>query len=136
MDAAVVVEETTTIAKPKKTKGGKKQEATEPEVEVTEVTAVEDDADDAAEDDQTAALLAGFSDSDSDDADEDENFDEAAKVPKLSAKQRKAIKQAEAAPKSNEPGVLYVGYVYHFTVHYGLLILRLVACLAVSSNLR
>ncbi|KAI4700108.1 hypothetical protein J4E81_004144 [Alternaria sp. BMP 2799] len=110
-DAVAVVEETTAVAKPAKAKGGKKQKATEPEVEVTEVTAVEDDADDAAEDDQTAALLAGFSDSDSDDADEDVNFDEEAKVPKLSAKQRKAIKQAEAAPKSNQPGVLYVGRV-------------------------
>ena len=34
----------------------------------------------------------------------------AVSAPKLSAKQRKAIKQAEDAPKSNQPGVIYVGY--------------------------
>ncbi|EUC46844.1 hypothetical protein COCMIDRAFT_4129 [Bipolaris oryzae ATCC 44560] len=113
-DVPAVVEETTVITKPKKTKGGKKQEALEPEpepeVDATEPTAPSDD-EDVAEDDQTAALLAGFSDDDSDDADEDVDFNEEEKIPKLSAKQRKAIKQAEDAPKSNQPGVIYVGRV-------------------------
>ncbi|EMD60062.1 hypothetical protein COCSADRAFT_193504 [Bipolaris sorokiniana ND90Pr] len=113
-DVPAVIEETTVVIKPKKTKGGKKQEAPEPEpeseVDATEPAAASDD-EDVAEDDQTAALLAGFSDDDSDDADEDIDFNEDEKIPKLSAKQRKAIKQAEDAPKSNQPGVIYVGRV-------------------------
>lgn len=112
---AIPVEEQPVSAKSAKAKGGKKQKVPEPEPEpAAEITAEVDDAEDnTAEDDQTAALLAGFESEDDDDsdADEDVNFNEDEKAPKLSAKQRKAIKQAEDAPKSNVPGVIYVGRV-------------------------
>ncbi|KAF2848009.1 hypothetical protein T440DRAFT_557027 [Plenodomus tracheiphilus IPT5] len=99
-----------TKSKSTKTKGDKQQQIEEA---VAEVSADADEAgDDGEVDDQTAALLAGFgSDDDSDDPSEDLNFDEDIAVPKLNAKQRKAVAKAEQAAKSNEPGVIYVGRV-------------------------
>ncbi|CBX91870.1 hypothetical protein LEMA_P045760.1 [Plenodomus lingam JN3] len=101
---------TVSKTKSKKYRDGKQVETDEIAAEgATEA----DEADDDGEvDDQTAALLAGFgSDDDSDDPSEDLNFDEDIAVPKLNAKQRKAIAKAEQAAKSNEPGVIYVGRV-------------------------
>ncbi|KAF1850022.1 RNA-binding domain-containing protein, partial [Cucurbitaria berberidis CBS 394.84] len=67
---------------------------------------------DAVEDDQTAALLAGFeSDDDSDDPSEDLDFDDDIQVPTLTKNQRKAIEKAGQTPLSNTPGVVYVGRV-------------------------
>ncbi|KAH7389353.1 hypothetical protein DE146DRAFT_160845 [Phaeosphaeria sp. MPI-PUGE-AT-0046c] len=97
------------VKKSKKAKGSKKQE--EPVEEVAEVVIASDAVDgEVEEDDQTAALLAGF-ESDDSDPDEDEDFDEDAPVPKLSKKQRTALEKATQGPKSNEPGVVYVGRV-------------------------
>lgn len=80
-------------------------------IEATEATEVEDVVE---EDDQTAALLAGFeSESDAEDPEEDINWDEDVEVPALTKGQRKALQKAEKAPKSNEIGVIYVGYVHN-----------------------
>lgn len=106
------------VAKAIKAKKGKKaQEA--PVEEAVEVDAVvtedgdDEDVDDAVEDDQTAALLAGFSSDDSD-TDNDIDFPEdSAVVPKLTKSQKKAIARAKDTPKSTEPGVIYVGYATH-----------------------
>lgn len=105
------VQETVVKVKSKKSKGGK-QEA--PKDDITEVSIGADEEDEEAEvDDQTAALLAGFeSDGDSDDPSEDLNFDDDVAVPALTKKQRQAVEKAEKAAKSNEPGVVYVGYVH------------------------
>jgi nucleolar protein 15 len=110
------------VAKAIKAKKGKKaQEAPVEEVveEAVEVDAVvtedgdEEDVEDAVEDDQTAALLAGFSSDDSD-TDNDIDFPEdSAVVPKLTKSQKKAIARAKDTPKSTEPGVIYVGYATH-----------------------
>jgi nucleolar protein 15 len=120
-EAAPVVEEAVVevaveapAKKSKKAKASKKQEP-EPVEEIEEVAAVADVADgDVEEDDQTAALLAGFeSDDDSEnDPEEDEDFNEDALVPTLSKKQRTALEKAAKGPKSNEPGVVFVGYVH------------------------
>ena len=115
-EPAPVVEEVTTeevvveapAKKTKKAKGGKKVEE-EPIEEVVEEV-VEGDI---PEDDQTAALLAGFESSDdSDDPENDLNFDDDAPVPKLNKKQRTALEKATQGARSNEPGVVYVGYVH------------------------
>jgi nucleolar protein 15 len=117
----VVEEEVTTevvveapAKKSKKAKGGKKVE--EPVEEIAEVIEEDEPAADGevAEDDQTAALLAGFeSDDDSEnDPENDLNFDEDAPAPKLSKKQRTALEKAATGPRANEPGVIYVGYVH------------------------
>ncbi|KAJ4986459.1 RNA-binding protein [Stagonosporopsis vannaccii] len=96
-----------------KSKKGKKVQE-EPVEEVAEVDTVipeDGDVEDAAEDDQTAALLAGFS-SDESDAEDDEDFDaDAAPAPKLTKAQKKAIAKARDTPKATEPGVIYVGRV-------------------------
>ncbi|KAI8934023.1 hypothetical protein NX059_008791 [Plenodomus lindquistii] len=102
---------TVSKSKSKKAKGSKQVETEEVVAEVATAADEADDDDDDV-DDQTAALLAGFgSDDDSDDVSEDIAFDEDIAVPKLNAKQRKAIAKAEQAAKSNEPGVIYVGRV-------------------------
>lgn len=116
-DVAVLAEEaapahvTVTKHKSKRTKSGAQVETEEL---VAGIATGKDEVVDVDEvDDQTAALLAGFgSDDDSDDPSEDLDFDEDIAVPKLNAKQRKAVAKAEQAAKSNEPGVIYVGYVY------------------------
>lgn len=117
-DAEPAADATTAVAKveatskkSKKAKGGKTQE--EQDEEPTQVTPESNEVDgDVEEDDQTAALLAGFeSDGDSEDPDEDLNFDEDVNVPALTKKQRKDLEKAEKLPKSNEPGVIYVGRV-------------------------
>ncbi|EAT87828.2 hypothetical protein SNOG_05437 [Parastagonospora nodorum SN15] len=114
-EPAPVVEEVATkevvveapAKKTKKAKGGKKVEE-EPVEEVVEEV-VEGDI---PEDDQTAALLAGFESSDdSDDPENDLNFDDDAPVPKLNKKQRTALEKATQGARSNEPGVVYVGRV-------------------------
>ncbi|KAH9881363.1 hypothetical protein IAQ61_000087 [Plenodomus lingam] len=109
---------TVSKTKSKKYRDGKQVETDEIAAEgATEA----DEADDDGEvDDQTAALLAGFgSDDDSDDPSEDLNFDEDIAVPKLNAKQRKAIAKAEQAAKSNEPGVIYVGFMKQYFSQFG-----------------
>jgi len=94
------------------TKGGAQVET---EKLVADIVAETDEAevgDDGEAGDQTAALLAGFgSDDDSEDPSEDLDFDEDIAVPKLNAKQRKAVAKAEQAAKPNEPGVIYVGRI-------------------------
>ncbi|KAJ8118649.1 hypothetical protein OPT61_g398 [Boeremia exigua] len=96
----------------KSKKGKKVQEEPVEEVVAVDAVVTEDgDVEDAAEDDQTAALLAGFSSDDSD-VDDDVNFDEdAAPAPKLTKAQKKAIAKAKDTPKATEPGVIYVGRV-------------------------
>jgi nucleolar protein 15 len=105
------------VPKPKATKakkGKKAQEETAEEVEaevdavVTEDGHVEDAAED---DDQTAALLAGFSSDDSDPEDDEDFPADSAVVPKLTKSQKKAIARAKDTPKATEPGVIYVGRV-------------------------
>lgn len=65
-----------------------------------------------AEDDQTAALLAGFeSEGDSEDPEDDLEFDEDLQVPTLNKKQKKALEKAAQSIKTDEPGVIYIGYV-------------------------
>lgn len=100
-------------AKAAKAKKGKKTQE-EPVEEVVEIDAVVNEAgdvEDAVEDDdQTAALLAGFSSDDSD-TDNDVDFPEdSTVVPKLTKSQKKAIARAKDTPKATEPGVIYVGY--------------------------
>ena len=106
--------------KSKKAKSSKKQEEVPVEEVVEEVVEAVAEPEEVEEDDQTAALLAGFSDDDDEsDSDNDIAFDEDAPVPALTKSQRKAIAKAAATPKSNEPGVIYVGYVPPppFTLH-------------------
>lgn len=98
--------------KTQKTKTSKQEEESIEEVpaETKEVAEAEDVV---KEDDQTAALLAGFeSESDAEDPEEDINWDEDVAVPALTKSQRKALAKAESSPKSNELGVIYVGYVH------------------------
>lgn len=99
--------------KAKKGKKVQEEPVEEPAEEIVEVDAIiteDGDVEDAAEDDQTAALLAGFS-SDESDAEDDEDFDaDAAPAPKLTKAQKKAIAKARDTPKATEPGVIYVGY--------------------------
>ncbi|KAJ4319594.1 nucleolar protein [Neodidymelliopsis sp. IMI 364377] len=107
-----VVQETAS-KKTKKTKASKKQE--EPVEEFAEVDAIvteSGDVEDAAEeDDQTAALLAGFGSDDSDSEDDIDFPEDQAVVPALTKSQKKAIARAKDTPKSTEPGVIYVGRV-------------------------
>ncbi|KAF2998146.1 hypothetical protein E8E13_001796 [Curvularia kusanoi] len=96
-----------------KVKKGKKaqEEPVEEAVEIDAVVTEDGDVEDAVEDDQTAALLAGFSSDDSD-TDNDVDFPEdSAVVPKLTKSQKKAIARAKDTPKATEPGVIYVGRV-------------------------
>jgi nucleolar protein 15 len=101
--------------KPKATKakkGKKAQEETveEVEAEVDAVVTEDGHVEDAAEDDdQTAALLAGFSSDDSDPEDDEDFPADSAVVPKLTKSQKKAIARAKDTPKATEPGVIYVG---------------------------
>jgi nucleolar protein 15 len=76
-----------------------------------EQTAIEN-AEEDDEDDQTAALLAGFeSDNDDDDPAEDVELDTEITAD-IDPKTRDALEKAEKASKNtNEPGVIYVGYV-------------------------
>ena len=107
-----VVEEAVEAPVVKATKAKKGKKAQEEPVEEAVEAAVEVDGDDedAVEDDQTAALLAGFSSDDSD-TDNDIDFPEdSAVVPKLTKSQKKAIARAKDTPKATEPGVIYVGY--------------------------
>jgi nucleolar protein 15 len=124
--------------KSKKAKGGKKQE--EPTEDVVEVVAVSEEVDgEVEEDDQTAALLAGFESDDEDEKDpeNDIDFDEDATVPALTKKQRTALEKATNGPRSNEPGVVYIGYVHrHCPFICMWLITYLVVSPVASSSLR
>lgn len=104
-------------AKATKAKKGKKQQE-EPVEEVVEVDAVvteDGDVEDAAdEDDQTAALLAGFGSDDSDSENDLDFPEEEGAVPKLTKSQKKAIAKARDTPKATEPGVIYIGYASEF----------------------
>jgi nucleolar protein 15 len=124
-----------TKSKKAKGKGSKKQ--AEPVEEVADVEVASEAEGEGDEDDQTAALLAGFeSDEDEQDPDEDDKFANDAKVPTLSKKQKTALEKAATGPKANQPGVIYVGYDTLTTL------LRLyanflpVAFLAASSSLK
>ncbi|XPS77847.1 nucleolar protein [Ascochyta lentis] len=101
-------------AKVTKAKKGKKQQE-EPVEEVVEVNAVvteDGDVEDAAEeDDQTAALLAGFGSDDSDSENDIDFPEDEGAVPKLTKSQKKAIAKAKDTPKATEPGVIYIGRV-------------------------
>jgi nucleolar protein 15 len=96
----------------KKTKGSKKQE--DPAEEVTDVALAEvNDDGDVEEDDQTAALLAGFESDDEDEKDpeHDVDFEDDVTVPNISKKARKELENAAKGSNANQPGVIYVGYV-------------------------
>ncbi|KAH8730032.1 hypothetical protein GQ44DRAFT_723504 [Phaeosphaeriaceae sp. PMI808] len=110
-DVVVEAHAETAIKKTKKAKSSKKQ--VEPEEEITQVEAVVDEVEgEVDEDDQTAALLAGFeSDDEETDPEDDEDFKEDVAVPKLTKKQQIALAKAAIGAKSNEPGVIYVGRV-------------------------
>ncbi|KAF2625374.1 hypothetical protein BU25DRAFT_493008 [Macroventuria anomochaeta] len=101
-------------AKATKAKKGKAAQE-EPVEEVAEVDAViteDGDVEDAAEeDDQTAALLAGFGSDDSDSENDVDFPEDSAVVPKLTKSQKKAIAKAKDTPKATEPGVVYIGRV-------------------------
>ncbi|OAL48808.1 hypothetical protein IQ07DRAFT_542537 [Pyrenochaeta sp. DS3sAY3a] len=104
----------TKTTKPKKSKKAEAEAVVEePAVEAEEAIESEDDAESVAEeDDQTAALLAGFdSDGDSEDPEDDLEFDEDIQVPTLSKKQKKALEKAAQSIKTDDPGVIYVGRV-------------------------
>ena len=102
-----------TKATAKKGKAAKKNQKQEELLEetATEINVVEE----GEEDDQTAALLAGFeSDGDQEDPEEDVDWGEDAGIHSFTTSQRKELATAEKAAKaskSNEPGVIYVGYV-------------------------
>ena len=101
-------------AKATKAKKGKKaqEEPVEEAAEVDAVVTEDGDVEDAAEeDDQTAALLAGFGSDDSDSENDIDFPEDTAVVPKLTKSQKKAIAKARDTPKATEPGVIYVGYV-------------------------
>lgn len=115
-ESPVEVQAESASKKTKKAKGGKKQAETK-EVVVEAATEADEIELDGEEDDQTAALLAGFeSDDDENDPEEDIDFDEDANVPALTKKQKTALAKAAIGAKANEPGVIYVGYVYKFCV--------------------
>ena len=109
----VVEEVIEAVVEATKAKKGKKQQE-EPVEEVVEVDAVvteDGDVEDAAEeDDQTAALLAGFGSDDSDSENDIDFPEEEGVVPKLTKSQKKAIAKAKDTPKATEPGVIYIGY--------------------------
>ena len=117
------VEEVAEAPKAKATKAKKGKKAQEEPVEEVEVDAVvteDGDVEDAVEeDDQTAALLAGFGSDDSDSENDIDFPEDSAVVPKLTKSQKKAIAKAKDTPKATEPGVVYVGYVpYLYTASY------------------
>jgi nucleolar protein 15 len=106
-------------AKATKAKKGKKaqEEPTEEPAEVDAVVTEDGNVEDAAEeDDQTAALLAGFGSDDSDSENDIDFPEDTAVVPKLTKSQKKAIAKAKDTPKATEPGVIYVGYVQNATL--------------------
>jgi len=114
-DGTAAAQEEVPAKKSKKVKGGKKQP--EPVEEVLEVEAVPEDVTEevdgeAEEDDQTAALLAGFESDDDEDPEDDNDFEEGALAPKVSKKDKTALEKALKSSKTNEPGVVYIGYVY------------------------
>ncbi|KAF3491967.1 ribosomal biogenesis protein Gar2 [Arthroderma uncinatum] len=110
----------TATEKTKKTKDkGKEAEKlveTAPEV-VEEEATLESDADsDAAEDDQTLALIRGFESSGEEDASGDEGFEPGQEVPRIpdSKKAMKAIRQKKKKnAEPEEPGTVYVGRIPH-----------------------
>ncbi|KAF2833854.1 RNA-binding domain-containing protein, partial [Ophiobolus disseminans] len=84
----------------------------EPVEEVAEVEDVPEEVEgDVDEDDQTAALLAGFESDDEADPEEDNDFEDGAVAPKVSKKDQTALEKALKSSKSNEPGVVYIGRV-------------------------
>lgn len=103
--AKAVVEEE--ITKPKEGKKAKDKTAKQ---KPSEVEADEDGSDEEAEeDDQTAALLAGFESSDDEaDPEEDKDFNEENPKPVIPGALRGELKKA--SKKSTEPGVVFVGY--------------------------
>ncbi|KAF2635091.1 hypothetical protein P280DRAFT_474007 [Massarina eburnea CBS 473.64] len=112
-ETVVVAEEKPVVAEKKTKKAKSKKQEDAPVVEVEEVVAETENAEDEEDlDDQTAALLAGFeSDRDESDEEKDGEFDEkAVTVPELSKKQRKAL---EKVRKDAEPGVVFLGRVPH-----------------------
>ena len=113
-DVAPVEEDATTgaeeVVPAKKSKKSKKKAGPVEEVAEVKVATEDVDGDEAEEDDQTAALLAGFSD-DENDPEDDVNFDEGATIPAVSKSDRTALERALKGVKSNEPGVVYIGYV-------------------------
>ena len=118
-DPEPVEEEIVEVSQTKVTKAkkGKKQQE-EPVKEVVEVDAVvneDGDVEDAAEeDDQTAALLAGFGSDDSDSENDIDFPEDETAVPALTKSQKKAIAKAKNTPKASEPGVVYIGCVAYF----------------------
>jgi nucleolar protein 15 len=112
-DVAAGAQEEAPSKKSKKAKGSKKQE--EPVEEVTDVALTEVNGDgDVEEDDQTAALLAGFeSDDEDEDPEHDVDFEDDVTVPNISKKARKELENAAKGSNANQPGVIYVGYVSH-----------------------
>lgn len=112
-DPEPVEEEVVEVPQTKAKKGKKQQE--EPAKEVVEVDAVvneDGDVEDAAEeDDQTAALLAGFGSDDSDSENDIDFPEDETAVPALTKSQKKAIAKAKNTPKASEPGVVYIGCV-------------------------
>lgn len=118
-DAAAGVQEEVLIKKPKKAKSSKNQE--EPAEDVPDIASTEVDGDgDIEEDDQTAALLAGFESEDDDEKDpeDDVDFEDDVTVPNISNKARKELENAAKGSKANQPGVIYVGYVCDTTCDY------------------
>jgi nucleolar protein 15 len=113
VEAAPAAVEEAPAKKSKKAKSSKKQEEAPVEEVVEEVVEEAAEPEEVEEDDQTAALLAGFSDDDESDSDNDIAFDEDVQAPvlTLTKSQRKALKKAKDTPRSDEPGVVYVGYV-------------------------
>jgi hypothetical protein len=111
VDATAGAQEEAPAKKPKKTKGKKQAEPVEEDVEEPAETDSEEADGEVDEDDQTAALLAGFeSDDDDKDPEDDDDFDADAVVPNIGKKERTALEKALKGVKSNEPGVVYVGY--------------------------
>jgi len=120
-DATATAQEEAPAKKSKKVKGGKKQP--EPVEEIAEVEAIPEDVTEEVdgeveEDDQTAALLAGFESDDDEDPEDDNDFEEGAVAPKVSKKDKTALEKALKSSKSNEPGVVYIGYVH--TSHFAM----------------
>lgn len=99
--------------------GSKKAAATHPSADLKDDAAVEGhDGDEVEiqeeEHDQTLALLKGFDSGDEDQFSGEEIFKQGQSVPKIPKKSAKKLKAAK--DESEEPGVVFVGYVYSLQI--------------------
>lgn len=80
-----------------------------------QATPVEDeDGEDFEEEDQTLALLKGFDTGDDDGVSGDEGYKQDGEIPEIPDAETTAKKLQAAKDEADGPGVIFVGYTYHF----------------------